>query len=245
MKKLIKKPIFWIVSVLLLTGIFFSVMGGFLYKSTLEFKENGKKIEATIDDIDYYHYRNSTTNKTNREYDVFISYIVNGKKYNGLLRNYSPSMQVGGKVAIYYNIDNPADYISDSDDETAIIFMLIGGGAILVAIITAIINAIISSKKKYKKQYLMQNGTRVSANIDSVDYNYSYSVNGKHPYKIKCSYKDPYTNKLYIFESKNIWFDVQSVINSGSISEVDVYMDKNDPTKYYMDIESLKKYIAN
>ena len=123
--------------------------------------------------------------------------------------------------------------------------MAIGGLVLIIEVSALAISKVKKSRKKKLKDYLMQNGIKVAAHIDCVNYNTNYSVNGNHPYILECSYKDPYTNKIYLFHSGNIWFNVESIISNQIISTIDVYFDPNNPKKYYMEIDDLKKYIAN
>lgn len=232
------------VSLFLFVGIIFATAGMHFYKADSDFKKNAKSTEATIEDIDI-SYSYDSDGERKKDYNVYVGFIVEGKKYEGYLNSYNSSMRVGSKIKVYYDTLNPANFKSSSDSIAAIVFIIVGLVIMIIGIVIMLVNVVISVKTKNRKAYLMQNGIRISATIDNIDYNYNYSVNGMHPYKIKCSYKDIYTNKIYIFNSKNIWFDVQSIVTSGLTSVVDVYMDKNDPTKYYIDLDSLKKYIAN
>lgn len=232
------------VSLLLFVGIIFATAGIYFYNADSDFKKNAESTEATIEDIDI-SYSYDSDGERKKDYNVYVEFIVDGKKYEGYLNDYNSSMRVGDTTKVYYDPLNPANFKGSSDSVVAIIFIIVGLGLTIIGVVIMLVNVVISVRRKNKKAYLMQNGIRISAIIDNIDYNYNYSINGIHPYKIKCSYKDIYTNKIYIFYSKNIWFDVQSIVTSGLTSVVDVYMDKNDPTNYYIDVDPLKKYIAN
>ena len=60
-------------------------------------------------------------------------------------------------------------------------------------------------------------------------------MNGQNPYVIYCSWKDEYADVLYRFKSDNLWTDPSFLFDSGS--EINVYVDGNDFSKYYVDAE--------
>jgi len=62
---------------------------------------------------------------------------------------------------------------------------------------------------------------------------------GKHPYVIRCKWMQNSTNKVYYFKSKFIRFNPTTYL--GERKQYDVYIDPNDPNKYYMDISFLPK----
>lgn len=51
------------------------------------------------------------------------------------------------------------------------------------------------------------------------------------------SYRDDYKDIIYCFKSENIWTNPEPVITLGS--EVRVYVDGNDFSKYYVDIQGV------
>lgn len=55
-------------------------------------------------------------------------------------------------------------------------------------------------------------------------------------FNIVSEWKDEKTNKKYIYESETIW--AKPSVSKGSY--VDVYIDKNNFKKYYIDIEEIK-----
>lgn len=225
-------------------GLGFFSSGILTYKLSSDFYKDAIKTEATIEDIDVsYSYDSDGDRKS--DYDVVVSFVVDGKEYTGLLNSYNSSMRVGGKTTVYYDPKSPSNFRSGSGTTVGLIFIIIGAIILIAGISVIIVNIIKNSKNKKKKKNLIENGKRVSAHIDQINCNYNYSVNGKHPYKIECSYSDPYTNKVYLFYSDNIWFNVEAIMNASGISTVSVYIDKNDPTNYYIDVDELRKNIVN
>ncbi len=90
--------------------------------------------------------------------------------------------------------------------------------------------------KNRKGNYLVENGLKVKAKFSSVEINYSLQVNGRNPYRIVAEWLDPESNNIYIYKSKNLWFDPTDYIRNEYIS---VYVDKVKLKKYYLDVSFL------
>lgn len=110
-----------------------------------------------------------------------------------------------------------------------IIFTLIGGGMILF-----------SWWKSMADKDLRKNGQLISAEFQQVELNEAFDVNGKHPFRIIAQWHDTGKNQLHIFKSPNIWFDPSPFIQSGSIP---VYIDRNKPNRYSVDLSFLPNVI--
>ena len=75
------------------------------------------------------------------------------------------------------------------------------------------------------------------AAVEAVERNYRYAVNGRHPMNIIATYTDDYSAKNYRFKSRNIWDESVYDIEQGD--QIRVYLDRNDHTKYYVDVNSV------
>ena len=91
-------------------------------------------------------------------------------------------------------------------------------------------------RKAGKQDYLRQNGMAVEANFQSVECNHRVLVNGRHPFRVVCNWRNPATQQVHRLESERIWYDPSDYIN---VSKVRVFVDKQNPRKYYMDISFL------
>lgn len=228
----------------LITAIMFTLIGGifaalgiFLHSENSKFMETALSTEATITRIDS-HY-DSIDEET--EYDVFVRFDVDGKIYNGELNMYHVGMQEGGTTTIYYNPNNPSDFRSSGSSFGTLLFAGIGGLFFIIGLVMLISKI----KAKSSANALKINGTLVQAQINTIDLNTSYAVNGRNPYRLTASYFDPNTNKTLFFESKNIWFNVQAIVDSLTIKTVDVYIDPTNQKKYFVDVEALRTHIGN
>ena len=114
-----------------------------------------------------------------------------------------------------------------------LIFLIIGGTGILVRI----------NKRKLEKE-LKENGELIYANYNETILNTSYYVNGKSPYNIICEWNNPLDNKKYIFKSKNIWINPETIIKEKNIKQFPVYIDKNKK-KYVIDTDNLTENIVD
>lgn len=78
---------------------------------------SGEYIEttATIEDINKYwkkHHTSRNGSEQRLEYEVTVSYVVDGVSYRRLLDTYEASMSVGDSVPIVYNPQDPSKIIA-------------------------------------------------------------------------------------------------------------------------------------
>ena len=213
-------------------GLLFLIIGiiiGINYKNNLN---KTKEISAIITDI---QMESSSDGETSHK--VYVEYIVDGTVYNNVLGYYSAGMNIGKKIDIRYDLNNP-NKIYAGEIFLAIIFSVIGFIVIMVGIIPLIV-IILKNKNNIN---LKQTGRKIFAEIDCVENDYSYSVNGRHPCIIKACYKDEINCKVYFFESNRIWFDVEKIIDEFNINTITVYISNNDFNKYFVDYEEIEKY---
>lgn len=216
-------------------GLLFLIVGiiiGINYKNNLN---KTKEISATITDI---QSESSSHNETS--YKVYVEYIVDGTKYNNVLGYFSSNMYIGKKIDIRYNLDDPNKIYAG---EVTATILFIGGG--LISFMAGIIPFVIQNSKNRKFLKLKKNGRKIFAEIECVEIDYSYSVNGQHPYIIKACYKDEINCEVYIFYSNRIWFDAEKIIEEFNISTIPVYIYNNDFNKYFVDHEEIEKYIKS
>ena len=97
-----------------------------------------------------------------------------------------------------------------------------------------------SWNKKARNKKLMEIGEQIYVEFDDVIVDRSYSVNNVHPYKIIC-HSNQYENIRFI--SERIWKNPKYIIDQRNITTFLVYIDSEDPSKYYMPLEEIKEYI--
>lgn len=114
-----------------------------------------------------------------------------------------------------------------------VVFGIVGAVFLLVGIGFLIFVGV----KDKKKKELIQNGNKVFAEVTGGSEVLNVEVNGRHPWKLECRYTDPYNGAVYLYSSRNTFMDPYPYIGQ----QVAVYVDKNDPSKYYVDIQSLRQ----
>ncbi|ABQ07553.1 DUF3592 domain-containing protein [Flavobacterium johnsoniae] len=146
-----------------------------------------------------------------------------------------PSYNVGETVEIMYNPKEPNKANINSFESLWLGVLVMGIFGIIFFLVGFLI-ILYGIKKQRKKQYLLDNGKRISTTFNEVQLNYNFEVNGRNPYQIKSQWFNIQTNKMYVFESENIWFDPTEFIKT---DEIKVLIDPDNPKNYYMDISFL------
>lgn len=234
--KLSQKILILVPGVFLIAGVGMLIGGIFLLMSTLRFKETAIEISGEITRID-----STYDNDGDEHCSVFVSYEYSGERYENVrLNSYSSSMYEGKKISLYCDPENPRHIQAGSMLYFAPIFLLamgtvfaLVGGGILIPTITAI-----SNRKKIREQ-----GISIYATVEEIAYDTSITVNGRHPFALYCIYRDDYKDVTYRFKSGKLWIDPSTVFPVGSMIEVKV--DANDYSKYYVNAEEVEKKIID
>ncbi len=134
-------------------GVIFVIIGLVVFGNIFNYANKVDTI-GIITEISSYR---STNN--NRNHDVYVSYTVEGEKYESRLNGYFSSFYEGKEINIYYDKDNPNKIGMKSLDllflifpGIGLIFLIIGGTGILIKI----------NKRKLEKK-LKENGELIYA----------------------------------------------------------------------------------
>ncbi|WP_297474794.1 DUF3592 domain-containing protein [uncultured Photobacterium sp.] len=158
-----------------------------------------------------------------------------GYEFTSSVSSNPPSYQVGEFVEVMYLESNPNEAKINE-------FFSLWGLPLILAFFGMVFSSIgfgmlvFDLLKNRKGNYLVENGLKVEAKFSSVEINYSLQVNGRNPYRIVAEWLDPESNHIYIYKSKNLWFDPTDYIRNEYIS---VYVDKAKPKKHYLDVSFL------
>ncbi len=215
-------------SIFAIIGIGLLLGGGFWLFRGISFRESAAEVTAKIVDIETY-----------RDYDgelhhrVYVDYSLNGVTYRDMpLNEYSSDMYVGKEIILFCNPDNPGQTMSS-------LGIYLGSGILLligfIFALVGLIPLILLARKQLRQKKLLTNGQILYATVDEIILNPHYTVNGRHPYVIYCSYKDDYRDIIYRFKSNSIWTDPGEVFPPGSYIEVRV--DPKDYSSYYVNAE--------
>lgn len=107
------------------------------------------------------------------------------------------------------------------------IFCIVNGGMLAYSSFTA--NRI---------KQLLQQGMLIQADFQQVEVNTSLTVNGASPFRVVAQWHDVKSNELRIFKSENLWFNPSKFVEGRKLP---VYIDRNNPAKYHMDLSFLPK----
>ena len=94
-----------------------------------------------------------------------------------------------------------------------------------------------SRKKDLIEKRFKTDGRKVEAQILKIEIDMETTVQQRHPYFIDCKWSDPITGKEYRHTIRYIWTDPKTLL--AGRSTIDVYIDRNDPEKYFMDVAFL------
>lgn len=218
-----------IFSIFLALGVALLIIAGVITYKVKSFIDSAVETNGNVVDLLPARSNKSTTYAPvviyDDQYGVDHRYISN-------VSSSPPAYDIGEIVVIYYNPKNPDD-------------AMIGGwqgylGAIIcggIGLIFTLLGSIFLLARKFsnaRNTHLKQTGLLVAAKFISVDMNRHVTVNRRHPFIIRCEWKDTLTGETYAFKSGFIWTDPGPVIDTNR--KIDVYIDRNNPRKYYVDL---------
>ncbi|MGN0377779.1 MAG: hypothetical protein ACI4ED_09095 [Suilimivivens sp.] len=120
-------------------------------------------------------------------------------------------------------------------EEGVILFCLIFGGIGAFFLILGLIFLIVVLQKKLRNDKLLRSGNYVMAEIMEAVLNFNVTVNGRHPYIVRCRYQDIYGN-VHIFKSRDLFFNPSELLKDQMVR---VYVDGENYKHYYVDIDEV------
>ncbi len=139
----------------------------------------------------------------------------------------------GDVVKVFYKADNP-DKMRYSDG------VRFGRKVVIIGIIMLLSNLLLvySNRKRTRlENNFKANGRKLEAQIVNTGTDTSITIQRKNPFFVDCKWTDPATGREYTHTIRYIWKDPK-ILLAGRES-VDVYVDRNDPDKYFLDISFL------
>jgi hypothetical protein len=222
------KYAFTLVGIAMLTGAFYA------YKSTKTFLQTATKTEGTVVELIRSRSDGSDTFKP-------VVHFVDQKgetiEFTSSTSSNPPSYSVEEKVGIWYDPAKPQHAEIDGFFSLWGITTIFGGlGAIFFLVGAGIIFG--TAFKRRRDESLRTRGTPIETDLQSVQLNTSFEVNGKHPYKVLTQWFNPFTSEVHVFESDNVWFDPASYLKDRKIT---VFIENDNPKKYLVDLSFLPK----
>lgn len=211
-------------------GFIFIIAGIFWAVSGRRFVQSAVEVSAVISEIESYRDSDGDT-----EHRVYVSFSYGGQRYEDVrLNEYSSGMYEGKEIKVMLDPDNPRKLMTNLGLYIGPT-VFIGMGAIFAC--AGVIPLIGMGRKSSAKKKLIASGQYIYATVESIEYDKSYTVMGKHPSVIYCTYRDDYKDIVYRFKSDNIWTNPEYVIQPGS--EIKVFVDRQNYKNYHVDIEGI------
>ena len=222
-------------------GLFFCVgcilliLAGYMLYSSMQFQKTALRAEGVVTEV---RYERSSDSKGS--YHPVVAFNTNQNKrivFESSTGSSSYRGTEGNSIEVLYAADAPENAEINDALSQWIAPIILGGMGIVFAGI-GFVPFLIMRVRSRQGARLLHEGVPIEAKIIGVELNQAIQFNGRSPYRIKSQWLDKNTNQVFVFYSDNIKFDPSSYIQSETIT---VYIDKNNPKKYHMDISLLPK----
>ena len=94
---------------------------------------------------------------------------------------------------------------------------------------------LVRRKHRQKIARLLATGDTVEAEITGIREDDNQSMNGRHPIIVSCRYVAS-DGRIYLFHSGSFWYESYEIDPQ---RKVRVYVDRNNPSNYYVDVDSV------
>lgn len=220
---------------LIVGGLIMLLVSGITFFNARNFIRDSVVTTGTVVDL---VLEDSTSDDSGPVYYPVVSFITNDGETVEFKANYGsnpPRHSRGDEIKVRYDPYDPYKARLDS------FFALWGITTIFGAIGLAMIDAgiamlVVSALSARKEKWLRESGKAITTEFQAVEVNTSVRVNNRNPYQIVSQWLNPETNEVYVFKSKNIWFNPEEFIQS---SEIRVLIDPDNPKRYFMDTSFL------
>jgi len=196
--------------------------GILIYLEAASFQKTAKLTVGTVVNSSISRYEIKFTSDDGVDRTIQRTHSSKGRKYNN-----------GDKVKVFYQIADP-DKTHTSDGKKGGKKVVFWGFVLLLFNLTMIY---LNKKKETTEKYFKTTGRKVEAQILKIDFDMEISIRNKNPYLIHCKWTDPMSGKEYRHTIRYIWQDPETLL--AGRNTIDVYIDRNDPEKYFMDIAFL------
>jgi len=239
-------------SVFAIAGIGLTIFGITMHRNNIIFMRTAVQTTATITDIQIV--RRGSDNYDRR---VYVSHVIDGVEYEGLLGHWHSGMRVGQQIAVYYNPDNPRSFRSGSNRYIYLLVALFG----TVFFAAGVMPPYMMRRQSMRQKNMIANGKKVMATVYDVMRG-NMNTSGHRPNRLNawivsnittdghnspsrrtsciliCRYKDEMTGTIHVFKSQNVWVDLPELSKEEPLL-VPVYVYSNDYSKYHVAVEEL------
>lgn len=207
------------------------IVAAYSYLNRAQLTNNGIHTAGHVVDLVY-----SNSSDGNGMAPVVEFTLPDGSKrtYRSPVFSSPPAYQVGDIAELWYNPDHPDQVVLSGMDGWLVslicgIFFLVFGGIGYGCLFYQLF-------KKRDISWLKTNGQPVQADFTGVYINYNIKMNNSSPWIIQAQWQDSMTNKIFTFESDNIWYDPTRFVQGKKLT---VLIDPKNPGMYFMDISFL------
>jgi len=157
--------------------------------------------------------------------DVFVRFDVHGQEYRGRI-DWRRGMAVGREVTVFYNPDNPQNFITRPNHLGMLFSVFIGGVCLSICLG--------GFYKQFKYKSLFLNGKRITATFIELKPG-NIKMGDQKCCNLICEYHDEISGIAYLFKSENIW--TVPYFGHQQIPLVPVFVDPCDYSKYYVVVD--------
>ena len=220
--------------IVLLMGTGFLIVALILFVNTRNFLKGVSSTEGIVTEL--------VRRKSSSSTAILYRPVVEFKTKDGSIVEFTsstgsnpPRYAKGDSIVLYYNETFPEQATIDE------FFPLWGPASIMggfgtLFFLVGLLRIVSGRTRDIKVEYLKENGVAIKARFQVVKKNRALVVNNRHPYKIYVQWMNPATSKVYVFSSKNIWFDPTAYIKT---DELTVLIEPDNPKKYHVDVSFL------
>lgn len=204
-------------------GVILLAVGVYVYADSRAFKEKSTPVEAVI-----LTMRGATHDSLGTP---VVEYTIGGKTYTATLSMSSSSMHPGKLITVYYRPENPWQ-VRYLDDNGWLLILFLFMGTVFAGMGAAFL--IVKRRQKRKIRRLLATGDVIEAEITDIRADVNQSMNGRHPVIVSCRYTAS-DGRIYLFRSGSFWYESYEIDPK---RKVRVYVDRNNPSSYYVDVDS-------
>jgi hypothetical protein len=220
-----------------LAGLIMLAIGIWLLQNTISFKARALHAQGRVVELRREEWSSNSHGHQRSSYHPVVEFEVNQTRITFVSNSGTnpPAYSVNERVDVLYDPSDPNRAKLNG-------FFSLWGAAAICLLIGGVFSSVglgrlIAPKFGERKiAWLRQNGERIQAELAGVKLNTSLHVNGRHPWRITARWRDPYSGKMHLFLSQNIWFNPERYLNG---RQIEVLIAPGNPKKYWVNTSFL------
>ena len=172
----------------------------------------------------------------NKDYMATVEYRVNEQTYTKIIKS-NKEVAVNSKMLITYNKDNPNTLLNNTYWPIIAVSLFFIALMFIIIFLPRFIKRLL--RNKLNKRLKLEN-TYIDIPISEIVVDNTVKpVNGTYAYKARMRYLNKKDNKEYVYETDDVFVDINKVIQETGINHIKIYLDKLNTNNYYADLGSL------